>query len=167
MWRKFGEHCCRFLSFDFHGKWPQEISQRVLDIFHSAPNKILFTPATMGGGVGFCSPLLTKCCTLASQKLPRKRLNSDPIRCGLVAAAYLLSLSARHAQQMEPCRAHSGSVASCVMASWMVSGGQSKVLLKTVHYHSFQNDYRPTCRHRTVTDFNVNGLGITYRNLCS
>ena len=41
MQRKFGENCCRFSSFNFQGKWPQEISQKHLDIFHSAPNKVL------------------------------------------------------------------------------------------------------------------------------
>ena len=41
MRRKFGENFCRFSSFNFQGKWVQEISQKILDIFHSAPNKVL------------------------------------------------------------------------------------------------------------------------------
>ena len=39
MRRNFGDFfCCRFLSFNFQGKWPQNNSQKILDIFHSAPN---------------------------------------------------------------------------------------------------------------------------------
>ena len=32
---------CRFSSTDFQGKWPQEIIQKNLNIFHSAPNEVL------------------------------------------------------------------------------------------------------------------------------
>ena len=36
--RKSGETFCRFSSTDFQGKWPQEISRKILDIVHTAPN---------------------------------------------------------------------------------------------------------------------------------
>ena len=48
--QEIGEKCgeilaifvCRFSSFKFQGKCPQEISQNILDIFHSAPNRVFF-----------------------------------------------------------------------------------------------------------------------------
>ena len=48
--RKFGEIFRRFSSFNFQGKWAQKISRKILDIFHSAPNKVFFTAATLGAG---------------------------------------------------------------------------------------------------------------------
>ena len=35
---KCGEIFRRFSSFNFQGKWPQNISRKILDIFHGAPN---------------------------------------------------------------------------------------------------------------------------------
>ena len=39
--RTFGENICRFSSFNFQAKWPQDISRTILDTFHSAPNEVL------------------------------------------------------------------------------------------------------------------------------
>ena len=57
---EIGEKCgeilakmfCRFLSCNFQAEWPQKNSRRILDIFHSAPNKVFFffTAATLGAG---------------------------------------------------------------------------------------------------------------------
>ena len=39
--RKFGEKFCRFSPFNFQEKWLQEISRKIVHIFHKGRNKIL------------------------------------------------------------------------------------------------------------------------------
>ena len=46
MRRNFGNF---FRSFNFQGKWSQTISRTILDIFHIAPNKVLFLWCNSGG----------------------------------------------------------------------------------------------------------------------
>ena len=40
MRQKCGEKFCRYSSFKFQGKWPQDISGKILDILNSTPNKV-------------------------------------------------------------------------------------------------------------------------------
>ena len=48
--RKFGENFCRFSPFNFQEKWLQEISRKILHIFHEGRNKIL-SPRDSGKGL--------------------------------------------------------------------------------------------------------------------
>ena len=47
---KFWRNVLQIFVLQFQGKWPQKISQKILDIFHSAPNRVFFTAATLGAG---------------------------------------------------------------------------------------------------------------------
>ena len=40
MRRNFGEFFCRFSSCNFQGKWPQKNSRKIIDIFHTVPNRV-------------------------------------------------------------------------------------------------------------------------------
>ena len=50
MRRNIGENLCRFSPFDFQEKWPQEISRKIVHIFHEGQNKILPLRDSGSGG---------------------------------------------------------------------------------------------------------------------
>ena len=73
MLRKFDEKFCRFSPFNFQEKWPQEISLKILHMFHEWQNKILSlrdsgrgVPQTleMSGGFRCVPPRVAKSCAV-------------------------------------------------------------------------------------------------------